>query len=49
LNIWDRTVGMSIMILIAIMGLIMMASCTNIATYCAAQVGELRGLVQILS
>ena len=38
LNIWDRTVGMGIMVLIAIMGLIMMASCTNIATYCAAQV-----------
>ncbi|KAL2848920.1 siderophore iron transporter mirB [Aspergillus pseudoustus] len=37
LNIWDRTVGMAIMILIAIMGLIMMACCQNIATYCAAQ------------
>ncbi|KAL3483756.1 major facilitator superfamily domain-containing protein [Aspergillus germanicus] len=37
LNIWDRTVGMLIMILITIMGLIMMACCNNIATYCAAQ------------
>lgn len=38
LNLWDRTVGMAIMIVIAIMGLIMMAACNNIATYCAAQV-----------
>ncbi|KAL4967073.1 siderophore iron transporter mirB [Aspergillus stella-maris] len=37
LNLWDRTVGVCIMILIAIMGLIMMACCNNIATYCAAQ------------
>lgn len=39
LNLFDRTVGFVIMILIAIMGLIMMAGCNNIATYCAAQVG----------
>ncbi|KAL4752248.1 major facilitator superfamily domain-containing protein [Aspergillus terricola var. indicus] len=38
-NLWDRTVGVCIMILIAIIGLIMMACCNNIATYCAAQVG----------
>lgn len=38
LNLFDRTVGFVIMILIAIMGLIMMAACNNIATYCAAQV-----------
>ena len=38
LNLWDRTLGMCIMIVIAIMGLIMMATCNNIATYCAAQV-----------
>ncbi|KAJ6070521.1 hypothetical protein N7467_011840 [Penicillium canescens] len=37
LNLWDRTTGFIIMILIAIMGLIMMAGCHNIATYCAAQ------------
>ncbi|OQD88093.1 hypothetical protein PENANT_c004G07460 [Penicillium antarcticum] len=37
LNLWDRTTGFIIMILIAIMGLIMMAGCSNIATYCAAQ------------
>jgi hypothetical protein len=34
-------VGMGIMVLIAIMGLIMMACCNNIATYCAAQVGPI--------
>lgn len=38
LNLWDRTLGICIMVSIAIMGLIMMASCNNIATYCAAQV-----------
>ncbi|KAL4881126.1 siderophore iron transporter mirB [Aspergillus karnatakaensis] len=37
LNLWDRTLGICIMVLIAIMGLIMMAACNNIATYCAAQ------------
>ncbi|KAI2790569.1 Siderophore iron transporter mirB [Penicillium oxalicum] len=37
LNLWDRTLGIFIMVLIAIMGLIMMAACQNIATYCAAQ------------
>lgn len=30
------------MVLIAIMGLIMMAGCNNIATYCAAQVSILQ-------
>lgn len=42
LNLWDRTLGICIMVLIAIMGLIMMAGCNNIATYCAAQVSILR-------
>ncbi|RAL13367.1 putative MFS siderophore iron transporter [Aspergillus homomorphus CBS 101889] len=37
LNLWDRTVGLGVMVLIAMMGLIMMAGCNNIATYCAAQ------------
>ncbi|KAL5343356.1 MFS general substrate transporter [Aspergillus crustosus] len=37
LNLWDRTLGVCIMVLIAMMGLIMMAACNNIATYCAAQ------------
>ncbi|CAG7939949.1 unnamed protein product [Penicillium salamii] len=48
LNIWDRTVGMAIMVLIAIMGLIMMASCTNIATYCAAQAFYTVGLTGVI-
>ncbi|CAG7938583.1 unnamed protein product [Penicillium olsonii] len=48
LNIWDRTVGMVIMILIAIMGLIMMAGCTNIATYCAAQAFYTVGLTGVI-
>ncbi|KAJ6120148.1 hypothetical protein N7523_004428 [Penicillium sp. IBT 18751x] len=38
LNLWDRTLGIFIMLVIAIMGLIMMACCHDIATYCAAQV-----------
>lgn len=46
LNLWDRTLGMCIMILIAMMGLIMMAACNNIATYCAAQVSTPRLPVQ---
>ncbi|CRL21636.1 Sucrose/H+ symporter, plant [Penicillium camemberti] len=37
LNLFDRTVGFVIMLGIAIMGLIMMAACNNITTYCAAQ------------
>ncbi|PLB48269.1 MFS general substrate transporter [Aspergillus steynii IBT 23096] len=37
LNLWDRITGFIIMLIIAIMGLIMMAGCNNIATYCAAQ------------
>lgn len=41
LNLWDRALGMCIMVLIAIMGLIMMACCKNIATYCAAQVSSI--------
>lgn len=42
LNLWDRTLGICIMVSIAIMGLIMMAGCNNIATYCAAQVRTLQ-------
>jgi hypothetical protein len=38
LNLFDRTMGFVIMLAIAMMGLIMMAACKNIATYCAAQV-----------
>ena len=43
LNLWDRITGFIIMLVIAIMGLIMMAGCNNIATYCAAQVCDLAG------
>ncbi|CAI7588275.1 unnamed protein product [Penicillium bialowiezense] len=48
LNIWDRSVGIGIMVLIAIAGLIMMASCTNIATYCAAQAFYTVGLTGVI-
>lgn len=48
LNLWDRTLGMCIMILIAIMGLIMMAGCNNIATYCAAQSFYTVGLTGVI-
>ncbi|KAJ5379202.1 siderophore iron transporter mirB [Penicillium cosmopolitanum] len=48
LNLWDRTLGMCIMILIAMMGLIMMASCNNIATYCAAQSFYTVGLTGVI-
>ncbi|KAJ5098919.1 siderophore iron transporter mirB [Penicillium argentinense] len=48
LNLWDRTLGMCIMILIAIMGLIMMAACSNIATYCAAQSFYTVGLTGVI-
>lgn len=42
LNIWDRTVGFTFMMIVAIIGLIVMASCHNITTYCAAQVRKPR-------
>ncbi|KAJ5347213.1 siderophore iron transporter mirB [Penicillium brevicompactum] len=48
LNIWDRSVGIGIMVLIAIAGLIMMASCKNIATYCAAQAFYTVGLTGVI-
>jgi MFS family permease len=38
LNIWDRTVGFCLMLAVALLGLILMASCRGLATYCAAQV-----------
>ncbi|KAK7753172.1 hypothetical protein SLS62_004905 [Diatrype stigma] len=38
LNLWDRTVGFMLMLLLSLIGLIMMAACKNLATYCAAQV-----------
>ncbi|KAJ5261199.1 MFS general substrate transporter [Penicillium angulare] len=48
LNLWDRALGMCIMVLIAIMGLIMMACCKNIATYCAAQAFYTVGLTGLI-
>ncbi|KAB8074307.1 major facilitator superfamily domain-containing protein [Aspergillus leporis] len=38
LNLWDRSVGFAIMTVFATIGLILSATCTNIATYCASQV-----------
>ncbi|KAK2795225.1 hypothetical protein FQN52_006155 [Onygenales sp. PD_12] len=38
LNLWDRSVGFLLMTVIATIGLILSATCHNIATYCAAQV-----------
>jgi energy-converting hydrogenase Eha subunit E len=38
LNLWDRAIGFSIMMAISLIGLILMASCNGLATYCAAQV-----------
>lgn len=40
LNLWDRTLGICIMLLIAIIGLIMMACCHDVVTYCAANVSS---------
>ncbi|OJJ97585.1 hypothetical protein ASPACDRAFT_80411 [Aspergillus aculeatus ATCC 16872] len=48
LNLWDRTVGLGIMVLIAMMGLIMMAGCNNIATYCAAQAFHTVGFTGVI-
>jgi hypothetical protein len=38
LNLWDRSVGLLIMAAFATLGLVLSASCTDIATYCASQV-----------
>lgn len=38
LNIWDRVVALTSMLFIALVGLILMACCHNISTYCVAQV-----------
>lgn len=42
LNLWDRSIGFLIMAFFATLGLILSATCTDIAIYCAAQVGETR-------
>ncbi|KAA8643826.1 hypothetical protein EYZ11_008908 [Aspergillus tanneri] len=38
LNIWDRSIGFLFMASFATLGLILSATCSNIETYCAAQV-----------
>jgi len=38
LNLWDRSVGFALMAGLATLGLILSATCSNLATYCAAQV-----------
>ncbi len=38
LNLWDRTYGFGAMMAISVVGLIMMAACTNFQTYAAANV-----------
>ncbi|KAF5859217.1 hypothetical protein ETB97_003176 [Aspergillus alliaceus] len=37
LNLWDRVIALASMLLIAIIGLILMACCHDITTYCVAQ------------
>ena len=38
LNLWDRSVGLLIMVVFFLLGLILSATCKDIGTYCAAQV-----------
>lgn len=38
LNVWGRPIGFLIMTGMAVMGLILSATCNNVMTYCAAQV-----------
>lgn len=38
LNLWDRSIGFLIMTVFMVIGLVLSATCTNIAVYCAAQV-----------
>lgn len=38
INIWGRPLGLTIGVTFCVMGLIMMAACKNVQTYCAAQV-----------
>ncbi|THC96630.1 hypothetical protein EYZ11_003880 [Aspergillus tanneri] len=37
LNLWDRTVALTTMLAVSIIGLILMACCNDITTYCVAQ------------
>ncbi|KAL5338755.1 major facilitator superfamily domain-containing protein [Aspergillus crustosus] len=38
LNVWDRSIGFSIMVAFAILGLVLSATCTGITSYCISQV-----------
>jgi uncharacterized membrane protein len=42
LNLFDRSYGFAFMTLLGVVGLILSATCTNIATYCAAEVSPTR-------
>lgn len=39
LDIWGRAEGFLVMVVFADLGLILMASCNSLSTFCAAQVG----------
>jgi hypothetical protein len=39
LNLWDRTVGFLLMLMIATLGMILMAACNSFELYAAANVG----------
>lgn len=38
LNLFDRSIGFLVMVIFALLGLILSATCNSIETYCAAQV-----------
>jgi MFS family permease len=48
LNLWDRSVGFAVMAAIATLGLILSATCTDVATYCASQVFYSVGFVGVI-
>jgi hypothetical protein len=47
LNLWDRSYGCLAMTVLATIGLILSAACTEIYTYCASQVSTHRGVAQL--
>jgi hypothetical protein len=40
LNLFDRSIGFAAMVGLCVLGLILQATCTNIAMYCAAEVSS---------
>ncbi|KAE8418846.1 major facilitator superfamily domain-containing protein [Aspergillus pseudocaelatus] len=48
LNLWDRTIALSLMLLVSIIGLIVMACCHNITIYCVAQAFITVGLTGLI-